>query len=75
LANNSKNPVFNQALANATKNRQGNEDYLDVFFREFEKASNGTTKLARLIFSPIKRLLRSTSKMTDAETQKSSAKK
>jgi len=46
LANNSKNPVFNQALANATKNRQGNEDYLDVFFREFETASNGTTKLA-----------------------------
>jgi len=46
LSNNSKNPVFNQALANATKNRQGNEDYLDVFFREFEAASNGTTKLA-----------------------------
>ncbi|WP_298225189.1 protein translocase subunit SecDF [Flavobacterium sp.] len=46
LANNSKNPVFNQALANATKNRQGNEDYLDVFFREFETAAAGTTKLA-----------------------------
>lgn len=46
LSNNSKNPVFNQALANATKNRQGNEDYLDVFFREFETAAAGTTKLA-----------------------------
>ncbi|MEY2693637.1 MAG: hypothetical protein RIT03_2029 [Bacteroidota bacterium] len=46
LANNSKNPVFNQALAEATKNRQGNQDYLDVFFSEFEKASNGTVKLA-----------------------------
>ncbi|HEY0092359.1 MAG TPA: protein translocase subunit SecDF, partial [Flavobacterium sp.] len=46
LANNSKNPVFNQALDNATKNRQGNEDYLDAFFEEFEKASNGTVKLA-----------------------------
>ncbi|RZJ36284.1 MAG: protein translocase subunit SecDF [Flavobacterium sp.] len=46
LANNSTNPVFNQALDAATKNRQGNEDYLDVFFREFDKASNGTTKLA-----------------------------
>jgi SecD/SecF fusion protein len=46
LANNSKNPVFNQALDNATKNREGNEDYLDVFFNEFDKASNGTTKLA-----------------------------
>lgn len=46
LANNSKNPVFNEALANATKNRQGNEDYLDVFFKEFEAAAKGTTKLA-----------------------------
>ena len=46
LANNSKNPVFNQALAEATKNRQGNQDYLDVFFAEFEKAANGTVKLA-----------------------------
>ncbi|HMK05928.1 MAG TPA: protein translocase subunit SecDF [Flavobacterium sp.] len=46
LSNNSKNPVFNQALANATKNREGNQDYLDVFFSEFEKASNGTVKLA-----------------------------
>lgn len=46
LANNSKNPVFNQALDNATKNRQGNEDYLDVFFKEFETAAAGSTKLA-----------------------------
>ena len=46
MANNTKNPVFNQALANATKNRQGNEDYLDVFFREFAAASNGTVNLA-----------------------------
>ncbi|MES2544334.1 MAG: protein translocase subunit SecDF [Bacteroidota bacterium] len=46
LANNSKNPIFNQALEEATKNRQGNEDYLDVFFKEFEKASNGTLKLS-----------------------------
>lgn len=46
LANNSKNPVFNQALAEATKNRQGNQDYLDVFFAEFEKAANGSVKLA-----------------------------
>ncbi len=46
LANNTKNPVFNKALSEATKNRQGNEDYLDVFFREFDKASAGQTKLA-----------------------------
>jgi len=46
LANQSKNPILNEALANATKNRQGNEDYLDVFFREFDAASKGTVKLA-----------------------------
>ncbi len=45
LANNTKNPVFNQALDNAVKNRQGNEDYVDVFFREFENASGGNVKL------------------------------
>ena len=46
LSNNSKNPVFNQALAEATKNRQGNQDYLDVFFAEFEKAADGKIKLS-----------------------------
>ena len=46
LANNSSNPIFNQAIDNATKNRQGNQDYLDVFFDEFEKASAGKIKLA-----------------------------
>ena len=46
LSNNSKNPVFNQALAEASKNRQGNQDYLDVFFAEFEKAANGKIKLS-----------------------------
>ncbi len=73
LANNSKNPVFNQALANATKNRQGNEDYLDVFFREFDNASNGTVKLASPdIFA--NRSLQGDGgvdiKMTDAQVQK-----
>ncbi len=46
LANNTKNPVFNKALDEATKNRQGNEDYLEAFFKEFDKASNGSVKLA-----------------------------
>jgi len=46
LANNSKNPVFNKALAEATKNREGNQSYLDAFFIAFDKESNGTTKLA-----------------------------
>ena len=46
LSNNSKNPIFNQALAEASKNRQGNQDYLDVFFAEFEKAADGKVKLS-----------------------------
>ena len=46
LSNNSKNPIFNQALAEASKNRQGNQDYLDVFFAEFEKAADGKIKLS-----------------------------
>ena len=46
LANNTKNPVFNKALADATLNRQGNQDYTDAFFEAFDKASAGTVKLA-----------------------------
>jgi len=71
LSNNSKNPVFNQALTNATKNRQGNEDYLDVFFREFEAASGGTTKLASPEIFANKTLGDEVNfKMTDDETKK-----
>ena len=71
LSNNSKNPIFNQALANATKNRQGNEDYLDVFFKEFEAASNGTTKLASPEIFANKTLGDEINfKMTDEETKK-----
>jgi SecD/SecF fusion protein len=51
LANNSKNPVFNQALDNATKNREGNEDYLDAFFNEFDKVANGTKLASPEIFA------------------------
>jgi SecD/SecF fusion protein len=46
LSNYSKNPIFNQALAEASKNRQGNQDYLEVFFAEFEKAADGKIKLS-----------------------------
>ena len=71
LANNTKNPIFNQALANATKNRQGNEDYLDVFFREFAIASNGTINLASPEIFANKTLGDEINfKMTDAQVQK-----
>ncbi|MXN92948.1 protein translocase subunit SecDF [Flavobacterium sp. Sd200] len=46
LSNNSKNPVFNKALDVATKNRQGNQDYLEAFFVAFENESKGSVKLA-----------------------------
>ena len=46
LSNNSKNPTFNRALERATKDRQGNQDYLDAFFDAFAAESNGTIKLA-----------------------------
>ncbi|MBX9807141.1 MAG: protein translocase subunit SecDF [Flavobacteriaceae bacterium] len=46
LANNSKNPVFNKSLADATANKQGNQAYIDAFFEAFEANSKGTVKLA-----------------------------
>jgi SecD/SecF fusion protein len=46
LANNSKNPVLNKALDQATKDRQGNQDYLDAFFIAFENESKNSVKLA-----------------------------
>jgi SecD/SecF fusion protein len=45
LANNSKNPVFNKSLVDATNNLKGNQTYIDAFFDAFYANSNGTTKL------------------------------
>ncbi|MFB0937756.1 MAG: protein translocase subunit SecDF [Urechidicola sp.] len=47
LSNDSKNPVFNQALTAATLAQKNSDDnYLDLFFEEFEKASNGSIQLS-----------------------------
>ncbi|WP_417351936.1 protein translocase subunit SecDF [Flavobacterium alkalisoli] len=46
LANNTDDAVFNKALEVATKEQQGNQDYLDAFFVAFEKESNGSIKLS-----------------------------
>ncbi|MFV8375347.1 protein translocase subunit SecDF [Flavobacterium sp. LB1P71] len=46
LSNNSKNPIFNKSLADATADLQGNKSYLDKFFDAFEANSKGTVKLA-----------------------------
>ncbi|MEW5675987.1 protein translocase subunit SecDF [Flavobacterium enshiense] len=69
LANNSKNPVFNQALSEATKNREGNQDYLDAFFIAFDKVSNGSVKLSSPEIFANRNLTEIDSKMTDAQVK------
>lgn len=47
LSNNSKNPVFNKALTEATlAQKNSDRDYIDLFFEAFEKESKGTVKLS-----------------------------
>lgn len=46
LSNNSTNAVFNQALAEAEKNRDGNQTFLESFYESFDKISAGKVKLA-----------------------------
>ena len=73
LANNSKNPVFNQALDNATKNLRGNQTYIDAFFIAFNEASAGKVKLASPDIFANKNMQGTDGvnfKMTDAEAEK-----
>ncbi len=46
LSNNSKNPIFNKSLADATANQKGNQTYLNAFFEAFDANSKGSVKLA-----------------------------
>ena len=47
LSNNSTDPTFNKALADAKANQQGNQTFIDAFFEAFDKAAASTqTKLA-----------------------------
>ncbi len=71
LSNNSKNPVFNKSLADATANQKGNQTYIDAFFEAFEANSKGTVKLASPeIFANRTLQGEIDFKMTDAEAQK-----
>ena len=72
LSNYSKNPAFNKALEDAKTNQQGNQSYLDAFFVEFDRVSNGTTlKLASPdIFANRSLEGQIDFKMTDAEAKK-----
>ncbi|MDG3580927.1 protein translocase subunit SecDF [Galbibacter pacificus] len=71
LANNSKDPVFNKALAQADEtSKNSQDDYIDIFFQEFEKVSGGTTKLASPDIFANKTLSEEINfQMTDAQVQ------
>ncbi len=56
-------------MSEATKNREGNQDYLDAFFIAFDKVSNGTTKLSSPEIFANRNLTEITSKMTDAQVK------
>jgi len=71
LANDSKNAVFNKALADAKANQRGNQSYLDAFFEAFEANSKGTVKLASPDIFANKNLADEINfKMTDDQTKK-----
>ncbi len=71
LSNNSKDPIFVKALADATTNKVGNQDYIDAFFKEFETAAEGKTKLASPDIFANKNLGDEINfKMTNAQAQK-----
>ncbi|WP_296146745.1 protein translocase subunit SecDF [uncultured Flavobacterium sp.] len=69
LANNSKNAVFNKALENATKNQEGNQDYIDAFFVAFDQESKGTVKLADPEIFAHRNLEEVTFNMTDSQVK------
>ncbi len=47
LSNESTNPVFNKALADATEaQKNSDDDYLNLFFDAFSNASNGSVRLS-----------------------------
>ena len=73
LANNSKDPIFNKSLDDATKNLEGNQTYIDAFFKAFNENSAGKTKLASPEIFANKNLQGEDGinfKMTDAEAEK-----
>ena len=69
LSNESKNPVFNEALNNATKaQKESDKDYFTLFIEAFSAASNGTVKLSDpSIFGNKSLKDKINFKMTDAE--------
>jgi len=71
LSNESKNPVFNEALINASKaQKDSDKDYLQLFYEAFDAASNGSVKLSDpSIFGNKSLKDKINFKMTDEEVQ------
>lgn len=69
LSNDSKNAVFNQALAEAEKNRDGNQTFLESFYESFEKISAGKVKLASSEIFANRNLQEINTSMTDAQVK------
>jgi len=71
LSNNSKNPVFNEALTAASKaQKDSDKDYLSLFYEAFETASKGSVKLSDpSIFGNKSLKDKINFKMTDEEVQ------
>jgi SecD/SecF fusion protein len=67
LSNDSKNPVFNKALAEADDMRAGNQDPIDAFFAAFDQESKGTVKLAEIFAH--RNLEEVTLNMTDSQVK------
>ena len=69
LSNDSKNAIFNQALAEAEKNRDGNQTYLESFYNSFEKLSGGKVKLASAEIFANRTLQEVNTSMSDAQVK------
>lgn len=70
LSNNSTNAVFNQALAQTEKNREGNQTYLEAFYKTFENVSQGKVKLASAEVFANRNLQEVTTSMTDDQVKR-----
>jgi len=70
LANNTENAVFNKSLDVATKNRKGNQDYIDAFFIAFQDESKGNVPLASPDIFGNMNMDEVNTSMTDAQVQK-----
>lgn len=69
LSNNSQNAVFNQALAEVENHRDGNESYLEAFYKSFDKVSKGTIKLNSAEIFANRNLPEVTAAMTESQVK------